>query len=181
VAQQQTITVPTADSLLVKPNPYRVAVRPGINYTTQKEIILNLRDHGSLVTNGIVAGSLAPTSTGLYLETLLPSNIFEDTEWAVRMRETISIQTTVNVPAFPGEISIRPNEKRIALIIFPPQSGTLLLALNNSTSGAVLAMVAASSPINLVFRDHGKLVQSTFNASHIPGGVDLVYWETLLP
>ena len=179
LANQQSLTPSASQPFLVLPHPHRVAVKLGLNYTTQKEIVLNLRDHGALVTNGLVAGALLPTASGIYWESILPADVFESTEWAVRMRETLAVQSEFTPPVPPGEPLIRPNLKRLALIIFAPQSGILLVSMNRSGAAGSFSMLDSSQPVILNLRDHGEIVRSTFWLAHSVGNVTVNVWECL--
>lgn len=179
LANQQALTPSASQPFLVLPHPHRVAVKVGLNYTTQKEVVLNLRDHGALVTNGLVAGALQPTASGFYWESILPAEIFEATDWAVRMRSTLAVQSEVVPPVSPGQPLIRPNLKRLALIIFAPQSGILLVSMNKDVSTGSFSMLDSSQPVILNLKDHGEIVRSTFWLAHSVGNVTVNVWECL--
>lgn len=178
----QVFIVPSATQpFLVLPNSNRVSVLFTLNYDSRKVMLLNLRDHGALVTNGLVAGALQPTFTNAYWETLVPADLFESTDWAVKMRDTLAVQSELVVPVFPDFAVIRPNLKRLCLIIFPPQSGTLFITMNTQEQNGPQVLLASNQPLIFLLKDHGEIARATFWLWHSVGGVTVNFWETLEP
>lgn len=152
-----------------------IRVRP-----TKDAIWLTLEKYGYLVRGTIkfvTTGAQNPVTA--WESIAMPGDSTFDRRFEI-MAKSLAFQRVEAITTAPGTPAVPADERRLALIISPPSSGTFTISLNTgTTTGGGIILTTTSNPLMLNIWDHGHIVRETFHISHSAGGVNIGVWELL--
>jgi hypothetical protein len=101
-------------------------------------------------------------------------------DWKIGKR-AIGVESNPSINNAAFSVLVLPSQKRIALVISPPESGFITISMKNvPVAGDGIRLASGHAPLLLNMKDHGNIVQQPLQAIHSAATQTITVWETFV-